>query len=152
MALSDDKIVAVINLWNEGKSSNDIAKIFHVTRGTIVGVIYRARQRGLDVKQKAPSKPKALPPKEEVPRVEAKPKRKKMEVLGAKVMLKVVSELEPTIYNLRKGQCKYPTHFSADNEQLFCAAPTERVYCDKHHNICHVQKEPYRLKSLGKLR
>jgi len=110
----------------------------------IVGVIYRARQRGLDVKQKGPTKPKTV-------RVETSVKEAKVEVRTPPILVLVPPE-ELTVYRLQNGQCKYPTHSSVDNEQLFCGKSTDRIYCAEHHKLCHVHREPLKIKQLSKLR
>jgi len=145
VALSEEKITAAINLWNDGKSAGEIAKLFKVSRGTVVGVIYRARMRGLDVKQKGPTKPGLV-------RVEAKPKETKVEIVKEPVVLTVAPQKELTVYRLQPGQCKYPTHFSADNEQLFCGKATEKSYCPEHHKLCHTYREPLKIKFFSKIR
>jgi len=143
VALSEEKLLVAINLWNEGKSASEIASVFKVSRGTVVGALYRARQRGLDVKQKGPTKPKVV-------EVLPEPKGKKVEIVKEVVAFAIVPQEELTVYHLQPGQCKYPTVMSKDSEQLFCGKKTERSYCDEHHKLCHVTTQPMRFRQLRK--
>lgn len=151
MALSDEKLTAAIKLWNDGKSAGEIAEMLKVTRNVINGAMYRARKRGMDVKQKGPTKPALVKVK-----VEPKQKAKKVEAIKEPtVLLQLVAEVKPqelTVYRLQQGQCKYPTHFSADNEQLFCGKATEKSYCPEHHRLCHTYREPLKLKYFSKIK
>lgn len=134
MALSQEQKDLVIKIWNEGKSAGEIAAHFNATRGTIVGIIYRARERGVDVKVKGVQTKIRVPkePQDSQPKKQATRAKKMLYLVKPKVPVS-----ERTIYTLERGQCKYPTEMSSDNEQLFCGEPTERSYCDKHHRLCH---------------
>jgi hypothetical protein len=47
----------------------------------------------------------------------------------------------PRIYELMRGQCKYPIDF-VDGEHRFCAAERQRSspYCAEHHALCNGQR------------
>jgi hypothetical protein len=112
----------------DGKTYTEIAKLTGLTKNTIIGRIWRSQGGDRKVYDKVTraSKPRA--------------KRK------SKDMLKLVSSTPPTpaipeegllIYQLEAGQCKYAIGNAPDGQHLFCAQPTDRVYCDKHHVMCN---------------
>lgn len=111
----------IIELWNSDKSLSDIAKECDLSRGTVAGIVHRARIKDGSAKAKTPPKNFRKP--------------------GEATMEEPKKEI--TVYQLKRNQCKYPTVMSDDNEQLFCGKPTNRIYCDYHHALCHTTREPY---------
>ena len=124
-----------IAMWNNNKSSGQIAAHFGVTRNTVIGKMNRARAKGLNVINK-PSPFKAKPVPYSKPKVASK----------SKVTLKIVKD-QPMkqglfIYDLESGQCKYSIGESAEGEFLFCGkAHTNNAYCDEHHALCYKKPE-----------
>jgi hypothetical protein len=126
--MADLDLQLIIDMWNSGKSSKDIANHFGVTKNVIIGKVYRARQQGLNVKIKGnPIVPK--------PKPYMKPKLKLVQ--GDTVLKEGLA-----IYDLGPGQCKYSTGESVSGEYLFCGkAHTNHAYCNEHHALCHKKPE-----------
>jgi len=61
----------IIEMWNNGATSGDIANHLEVTRNIVMGTVYRAQQEGLAVK-KGPQTPK----QKELPSYPPKPRKK----------------------------------------------------------------------------
>ena len=129
MALPDVQLKRLIQLYNDGQTAREISNEMGLTLGTVNGALFRARKAGIEIRTKGKTVKKETKPRVRRVKVEAKTPEASMEIKEPK---------EPTIYNLEPGQCKYPTKMSESNEQLFCTAPTDRIYCDKHHKLCHV--------------
>ena len=126
----------VISLWQEGKSSGQIAESLNITRNSVMGIIHRAKRDGLSLrsgpqtvlKKKAPIKEKLKPAvkkvaviKVEKPQLETKPKKGK------------------TLDDLRHGDCRYIISMHDTYGAVYCSDPIEKAsYCDAHAKLCYI--------------
>lgn len=132
-----------IKMWNTGKSSSDIARYFGVTRNTVIGKIKRARDKGMNVVQKAPYKPH---PRYEKPLKRAQVPKLKLPADKPR-SLQIVKEtrMEMTspspkglrIWELSNDMCKYPVHTDGHDTHYFCGADTDKTYCEEHAKLCY---------------
>lgn len=142
----NDYEAKLVKLWNEGKSAGEIAKELHVTRNTIMGKIWRLRNKGVGIEKHERTNTRG---KDKKPRVRRSPaplldlifKRQKEEKIG-----EVIKHEEPFITNslnirfkdLRNHSCRYVINDGRPENFIFCGAPKERgAYCEAHASICY---------------
>lgn len=139
-----------IKLWNEGKSSSELAAYYGVSRNAVIGQMTRARIKGYDVHRKDNKiknqefKPARLRPRSEItPGMPDKADIVLHSILTLKPVLPPKKAKLMRIYDLGPNQCKYPTD-ELNGEHLFCGAKTDGVYCEEHYKVCYnrpVKKE-----------
>ena len=115
---TDELITKVKTLWEEGYSSSAIAKALGegLTKNAVIGKIHRLKVARNTVQNIATAKI-SLPPIVELLPYIGQPKP--LEILGPQ-------------------ECRYPVNTPEDGGlHLFCAAPTETVYCENHHAVVY---------------
>lgn len=144
----DDYEKQVVELWNLGKSASEIGKILGKTRNSIVGKIWRIRQRGFDISNRESRKKKV--------KAERKPRPKKEKVIKTVFVgnvEKTVVEFKPQkaesanplnikFNKLKKDSCRYVMNDGLPENFIFCGAPIGRgSYCEAHASICYTVSE-----------
>lgn len=133
---NDATRMQVLDLWKKGKSSNQIATALGASRGSIIGIVHRLREAGVDVARCAPPVRMALPPK-------VKPEEKFESAPPAAPPGKV------TLMQLTPKVCRWP--FDAEDGYLFCGAPAaDHVYCEEHRLLAYSSPAAHPKKLVGK--
>ena len=137
----------IVHLWEKGFSSNQIAKELGITRGAVMGIIFRLREKGVTLRHKAPKEVNLAPP-QELPMVKQTPKSKPTQN-QLKFVFEPVAELpaqeqsETSTYvkliDLEHWHCRYVIDQPNGKEALFCGkVKTYRWCCEQHHKLCYV--------------
>lgn len=151
----------ILALWNEGKTSGDIAEIMRLSRSAVMGILFRARKRGLIERRFVPGEPKR-------PRTE--PQKKRVKRLHLPPVFPIVNDEPPQVEEVivlrekptentvnepvhfldaRYGQCRYIVGRAPDNLVLFCGADCREglSYCVAHHKMVYVPFSKMKLSS-----
>lgn len=140
----------IFKLWNEGMTSNNIAKELGVTRNSVMGTIHRAQKRGEDLMKHFSDvgKPKPRITKPVKPKVELRKDDRGRTAVVAKPrsMARDFETLFPVTENVKDGvgildlglfSCRY----IVDGEGMgavYCGKRTaKKVYCADHYRICY---------------
>lgn len=149
----------LIDMWFEGKSAADIANILGVSRGSVMGKVYRLRQNGvLDYRQdpsgwagKKKKTPHPLPnPKTMASQpVQTLNLNKPKEPDPAPVVAPPVPVFDPSkpyknILQLTYTTCRYIMTEDTSTSAFYCGEPVERrSYCKAHADLCFTRYANY---------
>jgi GcrA cell cycle regulator len=143
--LTNDKVLKIIEMWNSGMSSKEIAAYFGVTKNVIIGKVHRARMAGHEIKVKnkgfgIPKKKTLTTRKKPAPVLPVPIKTAKL--IPFHFVPKTVVPGRIEIQDLGPKQCKYPVKMSSEGKHMFCGEEQQEKspYCPKHHKACY-QKE-----------
>lgn len=138
----------IIELWNRGLTSNQIGRKLEITRNAVIGVVSRARSKGVYIE----SRPPRRPPKP----VSSAPKEKKIVVARRFIPKETVMPIrvEPLIdrdpkcfSDLNRNECRFAVNNAERGEKhMFCSAPTKpgEWLCEHHRRIVYVPIKDYR--------
>lgn len=123
-----ERLEEIAVLWNRNMPSSMIAKELGMTKGSVCGMMFRARLAGDTRFPPRPAvfgpRPRKEKPVREVP-FKPPPHAKFGEVL---------------LFDLRPNDCRYPTEtLERHGEYFFCGAPKDpksEAYCEKHQKLC----------------
>ena len=129
-----ERLEEIAVLWNRNMPSSRIAKELGMTKGSVCGMMFRARMAG---DTRFPSRPAVFGPR---PRRE-KPVREVPPDLSHFVKPKPrLSFGKVLLMDLRPNECRYPTEtLKHRGEYFFCGAPKDpksEAYCEKHQKLC----------------
>ena len=158
--LSDENI-KILELWDAGLSATEIGRQFNITRNSVIGRVYRARQSGVEMARykKFKTDKKKIPPAKKGSKRYIKMKAKeKYKTLPTPIPLPTQSKNEKikpvSLLNLNPWSCRYIVNEDKTNP-FFCGAPKEiRSYCKIHADLCYIpstwrKKWPIELSALG---
>ena len=122
---------------NRTMSCEEIAQMEGVTKNSIVGKIYRYRQRmGLPpASDRAPFESVNIPAK--VKRTQKERRKVQKAVIKKPVKRKAVEMPEhKTLADLGAKECRYP--YGDKTPYTFCGCPQKEgsVYCEEHYELC----------------
>jgi hypothetical protein len=125
----------IAELWNQGISSSNIAAEVGLTRNSVIGVSYRARQNGLITKkvklQKAEKPPKKIVKKEKI--VEEIPEP----IIELKEYFNEGTE-NCTLLELKYNSCRFIVEQGNHKTTKYCGKPINREsYCSHHYSLCY---------------
>lgn len=142
----------IVELWKRGKTSSDIAASLKVTRSTVMGIVNRAREKGILDYRPKPEK-KVTKPTRQLPSM---PKAKKdpieiKEIDPVIIIPEPIPEnIDPVSFDkLTRRMCKYVVNESTITDQyLFCGKTrlNGNSYCEEHHKLCYVSIAKYNRK------
>jgi hypothetical protein len=125
-SMTEEKRKRIAEMWNLGLPSSVIAEDVGLTRNSVIGAVYRLRQKG-EILIKAedkrthvfrPKKPLAI--RKNIP---------KPPVLGKPV----------GIMKLTPQSCRYIVSDEGVEETLYCNKPIDKEsYCAEHYKLCYV--------------
>lgn len=129
-----ERLEEIAVLWNRNMPSSRIAKELGMTKGSVCGMMFRARQAG---DPRFPPRPAVFGPR---PRKE-KPVREVPPDLSHLVKPKPrLSFGKVLLMDLRPNECRYPTEtLEHRGEYFFCGAPQDpksEAYCEAHQKLC----------------
>ena len=165
--MTEERNKTIVILWNENKTSSEIAMMLDVTRSTVAGVVNRLRDKGFitrpkekDVKKMSKSEAKKV----YWERVWKKQNRDKQEgkrshrrrttgngsknVSRPRLFLPATQSAQPTgstgvsLMDLEHDQCRFPVS-RVEDQHYFCGAPkrdTRASYCEEHHAKCFMKR------------
>lgn len=139
----------IIEMWEKGMSSGQIANELCMSRSAVLGAIFRLREKGVVLRQH-PAGVKVNKPKPE----------KKMEQVQADLMPKFlvlevddpeILEPEPPVghveaegvrlIDLQYWHCRYIIGETSGPYTIFCGAKKgSAALCEKHHALCYIPK------------
>jgi len=165
--VTEERNKNIVILWNENKSSKEIAALLNVTKNTVIGVVNRLRHKGFitrpkenDVKKKSKAEAKKIYleralKKETKEKQEGKRShRKRTGGLGTKTVslprlfLPATQSAQPTgstgvsLMDLEHDQCRFPVS-RIEDQHYFCGAPKRDLrasYCEEHYAKCFMKK------------
>jgi hypothetical protein len=125
----------ILRLWGEGYSGGQIAAALGITRNSVIGVSYRARQSGFIRKKVKVKKEEKTP----------KPKIKKEKVVKPKPTPKpeIVEYFRDVLENctidtLRYNSCRFIVEEGNYETTKYCGKEAEKCsYCAYHYKICY---------------
>lgn len=136
-------IKKIKKMWSEGKTGGQIADAIGKTRGSVMGILYRIRQREGDELVRVGERNKfkkgpqiknkrilrevkmGLRPEPEIPSYAFPPKTNGQEGL--------------TILQLKMNSCRYIIREDDAWNTFYCGVPRERgAYCEDHAKLCYV--------------
>jgi len=139
--MKEDIDQKILKLWMDGKIGSEIAAKLKLTRNSVMGRLYRMRNKGL-IEYKDPvvaAKASASRAENRVPRAK-KPYRSPYEQpqlpFPVKPRLDGVSLME-----LTSSSCRYVLNDGAPSQFRFCGAPKKTgSYCEDHHKVCYYKQ------------
>ena len=152
-ALPQDLVDAIVKLWNHGHSSTTIGKRFNRSRNSIIGIVHRARDKGVHVVAYVVNPGKSPKRRHNKRRQPAKPKTADLGPLPPSLPqatpvapgLEIAASERPTrsrfgsyaITNLPPGGCRYSG--STRRPLLFCGRPGY-PWCPEHRELVYVKR------------
>jgi hypothetical protein len=137
----------IVHLWEKNFSSNQIANELGITRGAVMGIIFRLREKGVTLRHKTP-KELNFAPSQELPMVKQAPKSKPTQnqlkfVFEGVEEPPIQNETETSTYvkliDLEHWHCRYVIDQPNGNGALFCGkVKTYRWCCKQHHKLCYL--------------
>lgn len=146
----------IIEMWNNGATSGDIANHFEVTRNIVMGTVYRAQKEGLAVK-KGPQTPK----QKELPSYPPKPRKKPLPPIDSNkgqladkhvITNKRVGPATTTL-PVTKPPAKMKTMMELTPHDcrwmfgngMYCSQTVDsilRPWCKEHYRLVYVPRKP----------
>ena len=157
--LSDENI-KILELWDAGQSATEIGRQFNITRNSVIGRVYRARQSGVEMARyksikSAPKPPSAKKGSKRYIKMKAKDKYKTLPAPIPSPTQSKNKKIKPVgLLNLNPWSCRYIVNEDKTNP-FFCGAPKEiKSYCKVHAVLCYIpstwrKKWPIELSALG---
>lgn len=154
----------IVEMWNEGKTSGEIAEALRISRNSVMGAVYRAQAKGLAMK-KGPSLPTTA--KKQKPPSERRAPSKVIKRVDNKIV--VEKRIGPSVTELPKNEVQTPKNppkklLSLESHDCrwmvedgyFCAAPSKsilRPWCEDHYKLVYVpvvrkKSTPFKLSSM----
>lgn len=140
-------IKTIVQMWNEGKTSQQIADAVGKTRNSVIGIIFRNRdkhgleKRGNDTRA-ANAKARKAAQKRTVQRRKAKPAGNPV---GKPVSRPVGTAVGKgiQIQDLTDKTCRYPIGEPGRPDFHFCGKRpnSSTPYCDTHASLCYNPRE-----------
>jgi len=114
----------ILELWNQGVTTAQIGSAVNKTKGSVCGLLWRMRRRGL-----------IIPTRQQIKTTdEFREKRAKQH--EQKIPIPPES-LNIGFWNLTSQSCRYVVNEGRAEHYIFCGAPKERgSYCKAHAEIC----------------
>lgn len=148
------KHARILGLWKTGATSGEIAELVKLSRSAVMGILFRARKRGLIEMRKTDTvekKPRTEPRRARVKRL-VLPSVFDPEPDAAPIFdydaTPITDNHEPSpepcepvhILDARFGQCRWIVGRAHDNLVNFCGQPTKGglSYCVAHHKMVYV--------------
>ncbi len=128
----------ILRDWNVGRMTTQaIADRYSVSKGTVSGVIFRARRDN----QPAPRRQRSGPRRKRSDELLKARQTRKAEIEIARTWQPLSPEMTllmgDAIVQLEFGQCRFP--IDGEGKFFFCQdlAQPGKVYCEFHHDLCH---------------
>jgi hypothetical protein len=139
------EIKKIVDMWNTGASSSDIAHEVNRTRNSVIGILNRLREKGYSVNRKAALKTKPDLKRRKVREVKTSRGWVRQRDIDIKQILirakKNYSEnpsVGMTLMDLKSTSCRYVIETHSKHGTLFCGNENyKRSYCEEHFRLCY---------------
>lgn len=130
---NDKRILA---LWKDGVSGSDIAQALGVTKGSIMGRLFRLREMGISTeRERSPSSPEAKEPKV---KAEKKEKVYRTNRIHFPPAPRRRHGSGISILELKRSSCRYIVGWCEEDLHLYCGKEQEQgSYCGAHARLCY---------------
>jgi hypothetical protein len=149
--MTQERNELIAEMWEvSGLSSTEIAKSLGVTRGTVMGVIHRFKEKGRVFHRVAKKVVTVAQPQEEV-----KPMVKKPRPIEPKIKVHKLAPIPAplpkppkldggiTIFELTPKSCRYILGPVNGENTRYCGEPkTGKSYCRQHRALCYYTLKP----------
>ena len=158
MLSNDERDKLIVSLWNEGLTGKEIAEALGVTKGLIMGKVYRMRKAGIPLETRDPNNERSRSGSIKKLIIDVKEieisgrKGKKVSINDAQLTFTLFDDNEEKqkgvdILKLTSRSCRYvletPTLYRS---AIYCGKDKDRrQYCEEHYKLCY---SPTKLKSL----
>lgn len=130
----------ILELWNQGITTAKIGAEIGKTKGSVCGLLWRMRQRGLII----PTRQNIKPSDEfREKRAEKREQKARFKQNGQPDLLKRFDQPIPPeslnigFWKLTAHSCRYVVNDGRPEQYIFCGAPKVRgAYCKTHAEIC----------------
>lgn len=133
-------IRTIVEMWNEGKTSQQIADAVGKTRNAVIGIIYRNRNKYNLPKRGNDTRAATAKARKEAQKGTAQRRNEKIAIkpLG-KPKPRSTSSCGVQMFDLTKDTCRYPVGHVGDADFHFCGRKpnSSSPYCDRHAQICY---------------
>lgn len=133
LSMDDEKL---LELWKEGLSGSVLAERFGVSKGAIMGRLFRLRKMGVSTEREGlPSSPEGENPKVTVAKKPKVYRTKKVSFPPTRGRRKGdgISILE-----LKMSSCRYIVGWCEEDLHLYCGKDqVQGSYCDAHAKLCY---------------
>ena len=130
----------ILELWNQGVTTAQIGSAVNKTKGSVCGLLWRMRRRGLIIPTRQQIKTtdefREKRAKQHEQKIRLKPK------IQSDNLEKFVRPIPPEslnigFWNLTSQSCRYVVNEGRPEQYIFCGAPKVRgAYCTVHADIC----------------
>ena len=130
-----DELVEILKAkWADGASATVIASEMMVTRSAVLGKVFRLKLTKRRVPQ--PKTPERPYKRRKSP---WRPQDRPVVHLtrGMNNLPPDQSSYAVSLLDVRRDQCRFPLN-DPGPEFMFCGAPTDATYCDRHSRICYI--------------
>jgi len=146
--MTQERNEIIAEMWENGKTSGEIAKARGITRGTVMGVIHRFKEKGRVFHRIANKAVTIAQPQEKV-----KPMVKNLGPIEPKIKVHKPAPApipEPpkldggiTIFELTSKSCRYILGPVNGENTRYCGEPrTSTAYCNQHKALCYYILKP----------
>lgn len=143
MAWTTEMIEHLSQMWQEGKTTNEIAKALGVSKNSIVGKVHRLNLEARPSPIKKKDEENMLEAENITPaQKEPEPKEPKITITPKKVSdAKVYHNTCIKLSELDNHTCRWPIGDPKDENFCFCGKKvrTGQTYCDEHAEIAYVK-------------
>jgi len=137
------EIKKIVDMWNAGASSGDIAHEVNRTRNSVIGILTRLREKGYSVDRKATSKTKPVLKRRRVREVKTSRgwmRQREIEIKQILIRAKKNYSENPsvgmTLMDLKLTSCRYVIETHSKHGPLFCGNENyKRNYCEEHFRL-----------------
>ena len=138
--MTPEKAELIAEMWEKSRSSGEIAKKLEITRGSVMGVIHRFKEKGVVFHRPARKMVSV-----EHPPIEVKPMTKPP--MPIKSQINVHHEPAPdagiTIFELTSRSCRYILGPVNGDNTRYCGEPkVSTAYCKQHKALCYYTLNP----------
>lgn len=138
--ISEETKSEIIRLWNDDHSAGQIATLLHMTRNSVIGIVYRARKNFEEGNVRKERKKKEKPPKKimkNTKKIIIRPKKiKEQKVEKPKVYVEAQGNC--TLDELKYNSCRFIVHEGNHETTKYCGQQIDREsYCSHHYSICY---------------
>lgn len=134
----NDVEAKILELWNKGVSTAKIGAEVGKTKGSICGLLWRMRRRGLIIptRQQISVSEKFHEKREE--KIQLKHKERP-DLLEQFVKPVLAHSLNIGFWKLKNNSCRYVVNDGRPEQFIFCGAPKKQgAYCEAHSAICYL--------------
>jgi hypothetical protein len=152
-----EKQKSIVEMWEKGMSSTEIADLLRITRNSVMGIVFRLQKKGLIMRVDNPAKkkgylskpqknprppaPPRLPPKPKVDDPTAQKRQEEAEKLR-EFFQRRDADRGVTIFDLKYDSCRFIAGEVMADKTIYCGKPvSRRHYCAEHAALCYFKRQ-----------